>query len=234
MKQGRTIHDASRFQPLDLSPVVPVAIKGHPWQCFCVRTFRPEEGHTSHEHLVLVHAPDVSMSHADQAVFSANETVSVRIHSECLFGDVFGSDRCDCGSQLALSLDAICHDGQGVFVYLRQEGRGIGLFDKIRSMTVNDIDSFVRNEVLGLPGDRRDFALAAHIVWMLGVRSARLLSGNPQKIASLQALGIDTTPVSCIPTTGISQEAQNELLSKMHRGYRYPCIPAHLQAPDHS
>jgi len=133
------------------------------------------------------------------------EPLLVRIHSECLTGDVFGSLRCDCGPQLDLAQRTIAGEGRGAILYLRQEGRGIGLVDKIRAYALQDAgrDTVEANVDLGLPVDTRDFGLAAQILHSLGVRRVRLLTNNPSKIEALAAYGVEVAqrvPLEVAPT----------------------------------
>jgi GTP cyclohydrolase II len=115
-----------------------------------------------------------------------------RIHSECLTGDVFGSHRCDCGEQLELTLASLQAEGRGVLIYLRQEGRGIGLANKIRAYALQDegLDTVDANRALGLPDDMRDYRAAAEILRDLGVAAVALVTNNPLKIDGLEAHGV--------------------------------------------
>jgi len=123
---------------------------------------------------------------------AGQDGVLVRIHSECFTGDALGSLRCDCGDQLHQSMRLIAEEGRGVLVYLRQEGRGIGLLDKLRAYNLQDVgyDTVEANLLLGHQADERDYTVAALILKDLGVHSARLLTNNPEKIRGLQALGV--------------------------------------------
>jgi GTP cyclohydrolase II len=121
------------------------------------------------------------------------EGVLARLHSECFTGDVLHSLRCDCGEQLRRALEMIAAEGSGVLVYLRQEGRGIGLRDKLRAYNLQDagMDTVDANLALGHQADERDYGAAAGILRHLGVRSVRLLTNNPRKIEAMRQLGID-------------------------------------------
>jgi GTP cyclohydrolase II len=116
----------------------------------------------------------------------------VRIHSQCLTGDVLHSLRCDCRSQLELALDAIVREGRGLLIYEHQEGRGIGLMNKLRAYELQDsgLDTVEANERLGFAADLRDYALPAAILLHFGVREVRLLSNNPDKVKALEDAGI--------------------------------------------
>ncbi|MET9400219.1 GTP cyclohydrolase II [Kitasatospora sp. NPDC002965] len=121
----------------------------------------------------------------------AGGTPLVRLHSECLTGDVFGSDRCDCGPQLRESVERITTAG-GYLLYLRQEGRGIGLYNKLDAYALQDagLDTYDANTALGLPEDGRDYTAAAQMLGALGVTGIDLLSNNPDKAAQLTRLGV--------------------------------------------
>jgi GTP cyclohydrolase II len=116
----------------------------------------------------------------------------VRIHSQCLTGDVFGSLRCDCRQQLEMALSMIAEQGAGILIYEQQEGRGIGLMAKLQAYELQDqgLDTVEANESLGFKADHREFALPAEILKALGVASVRLLSNNPDKVAALEKGGI--------------------------------------------
>lgn len=121
----------------------------------------------------------------------------VRVHSECVTGDVFGSQRCDCGEQLDAAIERMAQDG-GVIVYLRQEGRGIGLAAKAAAYALQDqgLDTYRANEALGLPADARDYRAAAAMLIALGLNRIHLLSANPDKIRTLSEAGIELAQIT--------------------------------------
>lgn len=120
------------------------------------------------------------------------EGLLARVHSECLTGDALFSQKCDCGPQLRAAMRAVQREGRGVIAYLRQEGRGIGLINKIRAYHLQDqgLDTVEANLALNLPVDARDFTLARDMFGYLGIRSIRLLTNNPEKVATLEQAGI--------------------------------------------
>lgn len=147
----------------------------------------------SDEHLALV-----------MGDLSIEEPVLVRVHSECLTGDVFGSLRCDCGEQVAMAMQNIAKEGRGVLLYMRQEGRGIGFHNKLRAYALQDkgLDTVEANLALGLAPDLRDYGIGAQILADLGLHKIKLLTNNPKKVVGLEGYGLkvmETIPIICQP-----------------------------------
>ena len=146
------------------------------------------------------------------------EDVLVRVHSECFTGDVLGSLRCDCGEQLNRALALVASEGLGVVIYLRQEGRGIGLLQKLRAYNLQDqgYDTVDANLMLGHEADERDYSLAARILEDLKVKAVRLITNNPSKISALEAEGIKVTS-RVIQNIAVNSENENYLRTKAKR-----------------
>jgi 3,4-dihydroxy 2-butanone 4-phosphate synthase/GTP cyclohydrolase II len=158
------------------------------WRCVAYRALTDPD-----EHVALVYG-DVE----------GEEPILVRVHSQCVTGDVFGSQRCDCGEQLRMAMKMISEAGKGVIVYMRQEGRGIGLHNKIKAYNLQDagMDTVEANEALGFPADRRDYGIGMQILVDLGLKDLRLITNNPAKRAGLEGFGlrmVERVPVVAEP-----------------------------------
>jgi len=149
---------------------------------------------------------------------SGPDPVLVRVHSECLTGDVFSSQRCDCGPQLHAALNAIVNRGWGVLLYLRQEGRGIGLHAKIQAYRLQDegADTLDANLMLGHPADARNYAIAADMLRDLNVTSVELMTNNPEKIHQLQQHGIQVVQQTPL-IVGMNQYNKEYIETKIER-----------------
>jgi GTP cyclohydrolase II len=165
------------------------------------------DGYSVDAELVTFHGLADGREHLAVVIGDAGATPLVRLHSECLTGDVFGSARCDCGPQLREAVERIAERG-GVLLYLRQEGRGIGLYNKLDAYALQDqgLDTYAANAALGLPEDDRDYTAAAQMLRALGIGSLDLLSNNPDKAEQLRDLGIE---VSHRVPTGVFTTAHN-------------------------
>ena len=143
------------------------------------------------------------------------EPVAVRVHSECLTGDLFGSLRCDCGPQFRAAMKQIVEAGKGVLLYIRQEGRGIGLENKLKAYQLQDsgLDTVEANEKLGLPADMREYGVGAQILQDLGVRKMRLLTNNPKKLAGLGGYGLEVVEQVSL-TTEVHSQNEDYLRAK--------------------
>lgn len=159
------------------------------------------------EHVALVKGP-----------ITPEDDVLVRVHSECLTGDVFGSVRCDCGAQMKLALQAIQREGKGIFLYMRQEGRGIGIHNKLKAYALQDdgLDTVEANLKLGFPPDLRHYGVGAQILVDLGVEKMRLLTNNPKKVVGLESFGLKL--VEQVPIIApVNDENRRYLKTKQER-----------------
>ena len=168
----------------------------------------------------VFHETDTGLDHVALTMgdMLGPDPILMRVHSECLTGDAFGSLRCDCGPQLDAALKAIAHKGWGVVVYLRQEGRGIGLHAKIQAYHLQDqgADTLDANLMLGLPADARNYRIASTMLNALGVEDVSLLSNNPDKVKQLQEYGINV--VERVPLiVGVVNENRDYLQTKAER-----------------
>lgn len=194
-------HSETSHRRTDIIPVVNPKVKqiasaDFPtrWGHFLIHGFTLRVSNTKTEEAVALVMGDVQSG-----------SPLVRIHSQCLTGDVFGSLRCDCRQQLEMALSMIAQEGAGVLIYEQQEGRGIGLMAKLQAYALQDsgLDTVEANQRLGFKADQREFLMPAEILRALGIKQLRLLSNNPDKVAALQRAGIRVTervPCEVAPT----------------------------------
>jgi len=176
-----------------------------PWGQFTVHGF--EDLVTGKEHVALTMGGPFS-----------DEPVLARVHSECLTGDALFSLRCDCGPQLQFALQQIAGSGRGILLYLRQEGRGIGLLNKLKAYSLQDqgADTVEANEQLGFAADGREYEICQPILDHFAVRRLRLMTNNPRKVAALQELGYEV--VERLPIqTGLNQHNESYLAAKVSK-----------------
>ena len=166
---------------------------------------------------------------------ASEEPVLVRVHSQCLTGDTFGSLRCDCGEQVRKSLEVIQEDGRGVLLYMRQEGRGIGLHNKLRAYQLQDsgLDTVEANEKLGFPPDLRWYGIGAQILVDLGIRNIRLLTNNPRKVVGLDGYGlniVERVPIQ-IPPNDVNKGYLHTKLTKLDHLLQTELVEPEAQRP---
>ena len=210
------VHPSSTSAPIKLEHVASCALPT-PWATFDLHVFFEKSSGKEHLALTLGSVDDGS-------------PVLARIHSECLTGDTLFSLRCDCGTQLESALKHIAKEGRGLVLYLRQEGRGIGLVNKIRAYALQEsgVDTVEANHQLGFADDARDYALCGPLLRHFDIQSLRLLTNNPRKITALEELGIHVERVEHI--VGSTRFNSNYLATKAHKlGHLLPLgsAPAH-------
>lgn len=168
----------------------------------------------------VFHESDTGLDHVALTMgdMTGPDPVLMRVHSECLTGDAFGSLRCDCGPQLDAAMKAIADKGWGVILYLRQEGRGIGLHAKIQAYHLQDqgADTLDANLMLGLPGDARNYRIASTMLEAIGVSDVCLLSNNPDKAEQLEKYGISVVEIMPL-VVGVGSSNRDYLQTKVER-----------------
>ncbi len=215
-----TVEHRMRTEPLvERVEQVPLRNEYGEWLMIAYRSKSDQETH------VALCMGDLGRFDAAGAPLAPPDPVLIRVHSECLTGDVFGSARCECGQQLHAAMERIAREGRGVLVYLRQEGRGIGLVNKLRAYRLQDggLDTVEANEALGLPADRRDYGVGAQILRDLGVSKIRILTNNPKKTKRLTVYGLEVveqTPleIPATPDTARYLKAKKEKMGHQLRG----------------
>ncbi|MEM7693426.1 MAG: hypothetical protein AAF318_03185 [Pseudomonadota bacterium] len=224
-----------RAQGLTFISVTPVEIRNAIWLCVGFEEASKPLG--DNPHLAFIFAERDWLSEADLRValaraFHGRDGVLSRIHSECILGDAFGSSMCDCGTQMRLAMDEMERRREGVFVYLRQEGRGIGMRNKLDVLALQygykhgekgdtRYSSDDANVAMGFDVDERNYRSAAGLFQALGVKSLELITGNPEKIADIEEAGVKIASTLDLWTNGVSARAMNEIREKIARGYTY-------------
>ena len=192
-----------------------------PWATFQLHAFVEEGSGKEHLALTLGEVGD-------------GEPVLARLHSECLTGDTLFSQRCDCGAQLESALKRIAEEGRGILLYLRQEGRGIGLINKIRAYALQEqgADTVEANHQLGFADDLRDYAICAPMFRHFGIKSLKLMTNNPRKLEALRHLDIGAERVEHVASS--TRHNVRYLATKATKlGHLLPDVPAHSGGEDH-
>ncbi len=182
-------------------------------------------------HAALEHGEHIALVRGE---IGNGEDVLVRVHSECLTGDVFGSRRCDCGPQLDASLAAVAAEGRGVVLYIRgHEGRGIGLLHKLQAYQLQEAgaDTVDANLDLGLPADARDYGTGAQILVDLGIRTMRLLTNNPDKRAGLEGYGLKIIGRVPLPVHATPENLRYLTTKRDRMGHDLPGLPLEFEVP---
>ncbi len=216
--------------------IAPVEIGHHPWLCLGFEEADRDRG--DFMHLAFLAAPGLAIGPGtdlhDEALarYRGRAGVCVRVHSECLLGDALGSTLCDCGDQLEASLRLMEGAGHGVLIYLRQEGRGIGMRAKLAALArqkgvvdgrkvAGPLSPDDANRAIGRGVDERDYGAAAGVLAALGIGPARLVTGNPAKSRAIEAAGLQIEEIIDVWSGDLSQSALRELREKAGRDYRY-------------
>lgn len=230
-----TLKDAMSAEGLNLVAITPVEIRRRVWACLA---FEPLDATMNDApHLALVTAPTdfsrvADLAEATSAALKGRTNLLTRIHSECLLGDAFGSSMCDCGEQMRLSMGEMVAAGRGIFIYLRQEGRGIGMRAKLDCLALQygfikgvratrRYTSDEANVALGHDVDERSFLVAGRLLRACSIASVHLVTGNPQKLADLAACGVAIVGTSDLWSGEASDRAEAEIAEKVARGYIY-------------
>jgi GTP cyclohydrolase II len=222
-------------QGLTCISVTPVEIQKRIWVCMGFEEVGQALG--DHPHLAMIYGGRDWLTEEDLhgAVLDelgGRSDVLTRVHSECILGDAFGSSMCDCGDQMRLAMDEMEARREGLFIYLRQEGRGIGLRNKLDCLALQygfsrgkrgsrRYSSDEANVAMGFEVDHRNYEVAAKLLRGLNIGSVQLVTGNPKKIADLEAAGVNVSSALDLYTNGVSARAAAEIQEKIARGYIY-------------
>jgi len=225
------------IENLRIIEIAPIQILGK--LVYCIGFEEIESYRHDNFHIALIFSNTQTYSEENildtvQNIFNGGASVPVRIHSECLLGDVFFSDLCDCGEQLKFSLETIFSSSKGILVYLRQEGRGLGLRAKLSCLSLQE--GFLNgkkiakkytpdeaNLAIGRKIDERSYEISINLLRFLGISSVQLITGNPDKVYSIQKAGISISKIIEMPKTFFKSEREKiELHEKLRRSYFYP------------